>query len=68
MEIIVIVVITIQESQPKFDRGRVAAALVTCSGIARLARHWRPSDACVLTFHGVRDGNGDGQLLDWTSM
>ncbi len=48
----------------KFDRGRVVAAFFSRTGIARLARHWRPSEACVLTFHGVRDGSDDDQLLD----
>ena len=48
----------------KLDPGRAVAAFFARTGIARLSRHWRPSDACVLTFHGVRDGSDDDQLLD----
>lgn len=48
----------------KLGLGRVVAAFFSRSGIARLARQWRPSDACVLTFHGVRNGSDDDQLLD----
>ncbi|MDB6119583.1 MAG: polysaccharide deacetylase [Verrucomicrobiaceae bacterium] len=44
--------------------GPVVAAFFARTGIARIARRWRPSDACVLTFHGVRDGSDDDQLLD----
>ncbi len=48
----------------KLDAGRAAAAFFARSGLARLSRHRRPSDACVLTFHGVRDGTDDDRLLD----
>ncbi len=48
----------------KLDRGQVVAAFFARTGIARLARQWRPSDACILTFHGVREGSDDDHLLD----
>ena len=48
----------------KIDPGRVVAAVFSRTGLARLSRQWRPSDACVLTFHGVSDGSCDDQLLD----
>ena len=64
MAIIVIMGIPIHGSSHKLDLGRVVAGFFAHTGIARLARYWRPSDACVLTFHGVRDGSDDSQLLD----
>ena len=56
----------IQRKDPlqKLDPGRAAALFFARTGIARLARRWRPSDVCVLTFHGVRDCQDDDQLLD----
>src|SRR3569623_700572 len=64
MTIIVVMVIQIHGSLRIFDRGRMAASFFAHTGIARLARHWRPSDACILTFHGVRDGSDNVELLD----
>ena len=48
----------------RIDPGEVLAGFFAHSGLARLSRYWRPSSACILTFHGVRDGSHDDQLLD----
>jgi peptidoglycan/xylan/chitin deacetylase (PgdA/CDA1 family) len=66
MEMVVIVVMEfpINGKMHRLDPGQVIAAFFSRTGIARLARHWRPSDACVLTFHGVSNGSDNHQLLD----
>ncbi len=47
-----------------FTRQQIAASALIGSGLARLSRHWRSGEACVLTFHGVRAPGESSGLLD----
>lgn len=64
MHVIVVMEITMDQNLRRIDPGKVVAAFFAHSGIARVSRHWRPSDVCVLTFHGVRDVGEEEELLD----
>ena len=47
------------------SRSIKAAALVG-SGLANYAHTRRSKEATILTFHGLRDGRSDPQVLDWS--
>ena len=50
---------------PSGRLGTLAALLCVGSGLSALARRRRPSDVCVLTFHGLIDQNqSDSGLID----
>jgi len=46
------------------NRQSITASALIHSGLTKLARKSRTGQACVLTFHGVRDDNGPSGLLD----
>jgi peptidoglycan/xylan/chitin deacetylase (PgdA/CDA1 family) len=47
---------------PPALRGQLAARVLARTGLTRLLR--RPTEACVLTFHGIQADEPDPQLLD----
>ncbi|WP_395742365.1 polysaccharide deacetylase family protein [Prosthecobacter sp.] len=43
----------------------IKAAALVGSGLASFARTRRSTEASILTFHGLSEGNGDPAILDW---